>query len=90
MLVDFLSIFGKHRPAFGAFTTPLYSNSAFSVLSWVVEAATGQSFESFVQENIFKVANMTSTSAGKTPEDGTGFIPVDDSIWDLDWGYMNP
>ena len=87
---DFLAVFGKHRPSFGAFTTPLYSSVTYSLVSWVVEAATGQSFESFVQENIFDVADMPSTSSGEKPGDGTGFIPVDDIWWDGDLGLLNP
>lgn len=90
MLADFFSNFGKHRPAFGPFTTPLYSNPSFSVMAWVVEAATGQSFESFVEEHIFEVANMTSTTTGRVPDDGTGFIPVGDTIWDTDQGFLGP
>lgn len=55
----------------------------------VIEAATGQSFDSFVQENIFDAANMVSSSTGETPEDGTGFIPTDDVWWDGELGFLN-
>lgn len=56
----------------------------------VIESATGQSFDSFVQDNIFDVANMAGSSSGETPEDGTGFIPENDPWWDGDLGFLNP
>lgn len=83
-------MFGKHRPSFGAFTTPLYSTPPFVVLSWVIEAATGKDFDTVVRENVFDVADMASTSTGKKPDDGTGFIPADSPWWDGDLGYLNP
>ncbi|SPO05485.1 uncharacterized protein DNG_08172 [Cephalotrichum gorgonifer] len=87
---DFFAIFGKHRPAFAPFTTPMYTNPAYSVLSWVLEAATGKTFESLVQENIFDVAGMPRSTSGKRPEDGTGFIPTSSVWWDGDLGFLAP
>lgn len=83
-------MFGKHRPTFGAFDSPVYVSTSYGILAMVIEAATGQSFDSFVQENIFDVADMPGSSTGETPDDGTGFIPADDPWWDGDLGFLNP
>lgn len=89
-LTDFFNVFGKRRPSFAPFTTPLYSSVAYSLLSWVVESASGQPFESFVKENIFDVVGMGSSSSGAVPEDGTGFVPAEDIWWDGDLDMLNP
>lgn len=38
-----------------------YSNSGYIILSYVIEKASGQSYESFVSENIFKPLNMKNS-----------------------------
>ncbi|HEY3474536.1 MAG TPA: serine hydrolase domain-containing protein [Anaerolineales bacterium] len=59
-----------------------YSNSGYVLLGYIIEQVSGQSYEMFLQENIFDPLGMTST--GYDHNDGslaTGYTGVD-SHWD--------
>jgi len=55
-----------------------YSNSGYIVLGLIVEAVSGQDYYTYVNENIFKPAGMTST----------GFYAKTDNIPNLAIGFM--
>lgn len=40
-----------------------YSNAAYSMLAYIIEQVSGQSYEEYMKKNIFDPAGMTSTSA---------------------------
>ena len=67
----------------------MYSNIAFTILSFAVEAITNQPFADFVANEIWKPANMTRTFATK-PDDALGFIPANDVWWSTDLGFEGP
>ncbi|PKS13384.1 hypothetical protein jhhlp_000155 [Lomentospora prolificans] len=88
---NLLAKYGKHRPAWAPFTTPMYSNVAFSFLSFVIEQVTNKTFDEHVQESIFTPLGMDSTTSGAKPEDdASGFIPAEDPWWFLNLGVFNP
>lgn len=90
-ILDLLAKYGKHRPAWAPFTTPMYSNVAFSFLSFVIEQVTNKTFDEHVQESIFTPLGMDSTTSGAKPEDdASGFIPAEDPWWFLNLGVFNP
>jgi CubicO group peptidase (beta-lactamase class C family) len=87
---QFFRDFGKRHPVFAPFTTPVYSNEASVILGFVVEAASGQSYDEFVQQNIFDPIGMTNTSIFTPPEqDAWGFIPQNETWWGATLGYAD-
>ncbi|KAM0433991.1 hypothetical protein ACHAPT_003935 [Fusarium lateritium] len=86
---DFWDNFGKRSPVHSPWTSPLYSNVAFLILGLVIEEVSGQSFEDFVQEKVFDVAGMTSTTYTK-PKDSVGAISPDDAFWNATLGILDP
>ncbi|EGX96507.1 beta-lactamase, putative [Cordyceps militaris CM01] len=68
--------------------TPLYSNIGYALLAMVVEAATGKTFDQVAEKEIFKVANMTSTSFNGPVESFSklGFVPKGESTWNVTLG----
>ncbi|KAG9255785.1 beta-lactamase/transpeptidase-like protein [Emericellopsis atlantica] len=71
-------------------SSPSYSNVGFAVLGMVVEAATGQSFNDYVQDNIFDVAGMDRTSFdGFIPDlEDDVFVPPSDPTWNRTLGVF--
>ncbi|KAK4143391.1 beta-lactamase-like protein 2 [Dichotomopilus funicola] len=86
----FFKHFGQRPPVQVPFSPQtVYSNIAFPILSFVVEAVTNQSYVDFVHDNIWKPTNMTRTFASK-PDDSLGFIPANDIWWPADLGFEGP
>ncbi|KAI1390023.1 beta-lactamase/transpeptidase-like protein [Hypoxylon trugodes] len=86
---DFWNTWGKHDPVFAPFSKPLYSNTAFFIISLAIEAASGRSFDDVVQKEILDVAGLTSTSLTK-PDDKIGAISVGDLNWNASFGTDDP
>lgn len=68
----------------------VYSNIAFPILAFAVEAITNQTFPEFVTKEIWKPTNMTRTFASKPKDDSIGFIPANDIWWTADLGFEGP
>ncbi|KAH6623277.1 beta-lactamase/transpeptidase-like protein [Chaetomium tenue] len=87
----FFEHFGQRPPAQVPFSPQaVYSNIAFPILSFAVEAITNQSFTEYVTNEIWKPTNMSRTSATKPDDDSQGFIPVNDVWWTADLGFEGP
>ncbi len=56
-----------------------YSNSGFVLLGWIVEVASGQSYEAFLRENIFKPLGMNDSgydsNTAVIPQRASGYVP---------------
>lgn len=56
-----------------------YTNSGFVLLGWIVEVASGQSYETFVRENIFKPLGMNDSGLDSNtaviPQRASGYVP---------------
>lgn len=81
----------NNRPAvFLPNTSPVYSNVAYAILGMVIEAATGEKFEDVVQESIWSVAGMESTSFYGPVDsfDENGFVPKGESTWNSTLGVF--
>lgn len=89
LLLDFWDNFGKRNPVFEPYSSPLYSNTAFFLLSLVVESVSGVAFSDFVQEHILDRVGMPKTSYAK-PDDTLGAISLDDTIWNSTLGIDDP
>ncbi|KAF3058526.1 hypothetical protein GL218_05924 [Daldinia childiae] len=86
---DFWENFGKRDPTFAPYTTPMYSNTAFYLLSLVIESVSGLPFNDFVQKNVVDLVGMTRTSLAK-PDDKLGVICLNDTTWDDILGIDDP
>ncbi|KAI1401939.1 beta-lactamase/transpeptidase-like protein [Hypoxylon fuscum] len=79
--LKFWDNFGKRDP----YSNPLYSNTAFFMLSQVVELVSRSSYIDFVKQHVLDPVGMTKTSYTK-PNDDMGAISLDDTIWDSTLG----
>ena len=56
-----------------------YSNSGYVLLGWIVELASGQSYEAFLRENIFAPLGMNDSGYDSTaailPQRAAGYVP---------------
>lgn len=67
----------------------MYSNTAFYLLSLVIESVSGLPFNDFVQKNILDPVGMTRTSLAKT-DDKLGAIFPNYTTWDDILGIDDP
>lgn len=65
-LADYWPVYGAAAPAFKPGTQDQYSNYGYILLGSIIEAASGQSYDAYVEQHIFARAGMTST--GSAPE----------------------
>ncbi|KAJ5368601.1 uncharacterized protein N7496_008361 [Penicillium cataractarum] len=82
----------QSHPIVPTSSTPIYSNAAFQVLGYVVEAlANGKDFEKVMKEKITKPLNMAHTFY-TTPNSSLGVIPSyqGEYWWDFDIGEEAP
>lgn len=67
-----------------------YSNPAFNALALIIEKVSGQKWQNFVAERIFKPAGMSTSTItdGPHPESGVshGYISVNEQWSELDFG----
>lgn len=63
---DYLALYGARAPLFAPGSQQRYSNYGFMLLGRIVEVASGQSYDDYLQAHIFGPAGMTAT--GNLPE----------------------
>ena len=90
--IEFFSGFSQRAPVFAPFTTPIYSNTAFRILSYAMENITGKAFASSLDDKIIKPLNLSRTSLHKPGNDAFGVIPFNatTSGWLYDLGDEGP
>jgi len=93
--LEFFKIFTQRPPVYLPATTPVYSNVAYQILAYALEAIVGQSFPVLFDQTMQKDLGLTRT-AQSIPTNDTftahGVIPLSlaDSGWTLDGGDENP
>ncbi|KAF2266120.1 beta-lactamase family protein [Lojkania enalia] len=87
--VDLLRALKSKAPIFAPNQKSTYSNLAFEILGVVIENVTGQSYESYINDAIFRPLGMTKSTFSKPP-DSAGVIPLGPQYWDVDEGCQNP
>lgn len=60
-LRDYVALYGTREPEFPAGSRHQYSNYGYILLGRVIEVVSGESYDAYVREHIFKPAGMTST-----------------------------
>ncbi|KAI9655491.1 MAG: hypothetical protein M1829_000634 [Trizodia sp. TS-e1964] len=84
---DFFKGILAHHPVYAPYQTPVYSNIAYTLLGYVIESVSQESYERFVQRNIFDKLGMRQSSV-KTPR--TVITPSEATKWSLDFGQAAP
>ncbi|KAI0193884.1 beta-lactamase/transpeptidase-like protein [Astrocystis sublimbata] len=82
----------KQHPLYASQQGPVYSNIAFTLLSYAQEAIMGQPADDTVESSIYKPLGMTSSSFKTTPK-SHGVIPGGNATevgWDQDIGEVAP
>lgn len=87
---DLVKDLQKREPIYLPYTSPSYSNVGFALLGMVIDAATNKSYIDNIQNDIFNIANMNSSSFNgfvkSFPENG--FVPVGESTWNVTLGVF--
>lgn len=78
-LSEYLPAFANEAPAFEPGTKYLYSNCGYNLLGAIIEKVSGQSFQDYIREHIFKPAGMNDTDNGD----------MDMDVPNLASGYMD-
>jgi CubicO group peptidase (beta-lactamase class C family) len=76
-------------PVFAPNQESTYSNIAYELLGLAIENVTNQTYESYINDAIFKPLNMTKSSLSQPP-DSAGVIPLEPQYWDVDVGIQSP
>ncbi|PYH85462.1 beta-lactamase/transpeptidase-like protein [Aspergillus uvarum CBS 121591] len=80
----FFDGFLKRHPIVPTVTTLVYSNAAFQIIGYALEAMTGQSYQTVLSQDLIRPLNLTRSSYNK-PADRLGIIPGDvETTW---WAY---
>ena len=86
---DLLHALREKPPIFAPNQISTYSNVAFELLGLAIARVTNKTYESYIDEAIFKPLNMT-LSTFSTPKDSSGVIPLNPHYWGIDAGIQNP
>jgi CubicO group peptidase (beta-lactamase class C family) len=87
--IDFFNNFGKRPPVYAPFTAPLYSNIGTTLLGLVIETATNQTYQEWIQRSILNPIGMNRTFLSR-PADSLGFIPINATDWPVELGVEAP
>lgn len=80
----------KRHPVLLPFTGPVYSNSAFTILGYVLEAIAASSYTSVLSRDVYQPLGLEKTSTDRPHGSGIGVIPQGDSGWNWTLGDDNP
>lgn len=87
---DFLDGMLKSHPVVPTSSTPVYSNVAFQLLGYVLEAMTSKEFPDLLEDDLINPLHLTRFSYD-TPKDEYGIIPDgNSSLWKFDLGDETP
>lgn len=87
--VDLIRSVREDHPTFAPNQQSTYSNIAFELLGLVLANVTNQTYESYINEAIFKPLEM-DRSTFSIPPDSEGVIPLWPHYYDVNEGVQNP
>lgn len=76
----------QRHPVFPPYSTALYSNAAYRILAYVIEAITGKSYEEVLKEDVFEPLGLKHSSSLPPVSSGAGVIPDGDAGWSRPYG----
>ncbi|KAJ5504779.1 hypothetical protein N7463_007653 [Penicillium fimorum] len=81
----------QSRPIFPTSSTPVYSNAAFQILGYALEAMTGKDFQNVLAYDVLKPLNLSRTFYN-TPDISLGVVPDSDGqkYWNFAMGDETP
>ncbi|KAL4947876.1 beta-lactamase/transpeptidase-like protein [Aspergillus filifer] len=81
----------SRHPVVPSSSSPVYSNDAYQLLGYVIEAMAGDRLEKLVNERLTERLNLTRSSYTK-PDDRVGIIPepINETAWDTEFGDLTP
>jgi hypothetical protein len=88
-VVDLLSVVRSLAPVFAPNQRSTYSNVASELLGLALARTTNQSYESYIEDAIFKPLDMRNSRFSLPPDDA-GVIPFMPHYWDVDEGIQKP
>jgi len=80
----------KRPPVYLAYTTPVYSNTAYRILGYVLEATSGTSYGVALKKLALGPLKMTRTSTSVPSNSSWVVIPPGNSLWSEDLGDEVP
>lgn len=83
---EYFSGFIHRHPVFPPYGTALYSNAAYRILAYVIEAITGKSYEEVLQKDVFEPLGLKHSSSVPPASSGAGAIPNGDAGWSRPYG----
>lgn len=83
---EYFSGFIQRHPVFPPYGTALYSNAAYRILAYVIEAITGKSYEEVLKEDVFQPLGLKHSSSIPPVSSGAGVIPDGDAGWSRPYG----
>lgn len=94
-ITEFFEIFTQRPPIYLPATTPVYSNVAFQILAYALEAIVGQSFPAIFDQTMQQDLGLTRTALAIPTNDtftAHGIIPLSLELsgWTVDGGDENP
>lgn len=87
--VDLIRSVKAAHPIFAPNQESTYSNIAFELIALAIANVTNQTYESYIDDAIFKPLGMSKSTFSK-PDDSAGVIPLWPHYWDVDEGVQNP
>lgn len=87
---DLIDELKRREPIYLPYTSPSYSNVGFAILGMVIDVATNETYINAIQNGIFEVVNMNSSSFNGFVESfpENGFVPVGETTWNATLGVF--
>lgn len=83
---EYFSGLVQRHPVFPPYGRALYSNAAYRILAYVIEAITGKSYEAVLKEDVFEPLGLKHSSSIPPVRSGAGVIPDGDAGWSRPYG----
>ena len=80
----------RRAPVFAPQTTPVYSNTAYRLLGYILGAISGTRFDELLQSSVLRPLNLTTTAYAIPRGEGSWVIPNGESGWYQDTGDETP
>jgi hypothetical protein len=90
LLLEYFRGLLRRAPVFAPQTTPVYSNTAYRLLRYILEATSGTRFDELLQSSVLRPLNLTTTTSAIPRGEGSWVIPNGESGWYQDTGDETP
>ncbi|KAL7921881.1 beta-lactamase/transpeptidase-like protein [Trichoderma austrokoningii] len=83
---EYFSGFIQRHPVFPPYGTALYSNAAYRILAYVIEAIAGRSYDQVLKRDVFEPLGLKHSSSVPPVSSGAGVVPDGDAGWSRPYG----